>query len=204
MSKGQKHLYCGFTGYSKLLLFKVQLQLLLLILVWRLWILKEDSFVREISIYFLSVHLNQILNMPHSGFTLQLPSTLETSVLTEKCGSVRLSGFLLLCQDYRILCPEWGPWCWSPVNLREPNSNPLYLSDLAPSSRSEGFFVFPSLHLSWKKSLFTPLVLLPLKTLCKVYSIHLQFYKTQEVLLSWSNSGSTLLSLQVSFVSFLF
>ena len=158
MSKGQKHLSCGFTGYSKLLLFKVQLQLLLLILMWTLRLLKEGSFVKEISIYFLPVQLNQILNMPHSGFTLQLPSTLDSSILVGKCGSMRLGGFLLLCQEYRIHCLEWGPWCWSPDNLREPNSNPLYLSGLAPFSRSEGFFVLPSLHLFWKKSLSTPLV----------------------------------------------
>lgn len=44
-----------------------------------------------------------------------------------------------------------------------PVSNPLCLSGLAPSSRSEGFFVLPILHLFWKKSLSVPPHLIAIK-----------------------------------------
>lgn len=117
------------------------------------------------------------------------------SVLVGKCGLMRFSDFLLLCQEYMILCPVWRPWCWT-----QSVTHSAFLVFFPLQDQRDSLFFHPCIY-SGRNHSPLPLILLPLKTLCKI-SIRLGFYERLEELLSWSSSCFPLLSLQVSFVSY--
>lgn len=98
--------------------------------------------------------------------------------------------------------PSVGTWCSSPVDLGAQHSTPLCLSDLAPSSRSEGFFVLSSLHLILEEITPHPPCLFAIKgTLQSLFNSFRILQKMGTALVLEQLLLSTLLSLQVSFVS---
>lgn len=109
-----------------------------------------------------------------------------------------LSAFMPGVQDSSPSVRTLVLWAQSTQGHHGSNPLPFWPCSLLKARGSLCFS--PSLHqltfdhltssYSEKKSLPTlhPLILLPLKTLCKVSSIHLRFYKRQEGPQSWSSS----------------
>lgn len=95
---------------------------------------------------------------------------------------MRFIGFLFLCQEYRILCPVWRPWCRT-----QSVTHSAFLVFFPLQDQRDSLFFHPCIY-SGRNHSSLPLILLLLKSLCKVSSIHLRFYERLEEFLSWSSS----------------
>lgn len=133
--------------------------------------------------------------MPHSGSALQLQSALKTLFWLE---NVILWGSVAFCFYSR----STGSSAQCGDSGAEPSvTHSAFLVLLPLQDQRDSLFFHPCIYSGRNHSPF-PFILLPLKTLCKVSSIRLGFYKRLEELLSYSSSCFPLLSLQLSFVSY--
>lgn len=164
----------------------INLRLLLLLLMYRLWIFKKAHVLKKCPFS------SNILKSDSKRASQCVCITIAVS-FGDHC-----SGWKMWSNAAQWLCasmprvqdplPTVGPWCSRPVDLGALYSNPLCLSGLALSSRSVVLFAFPFLHLTLEEITPHPSCLIAIKgTLRRLFNF-LGSYKRQREFMSWSSS----------------